>query len=124
MLSTFPAVAKIAVDSGHEVLHVLAAVVASHVIVEVLPDPLNPIVIRAIGWQKVETHLASPCCQRQLNLSAVVDFEVVDDNVNPSSVSIADGHQPIDEKKEQNAVLAFSLNPREFARAGVQRPTR
>jgi len=77
VLSSFSSATEVGVDVGHELFHVFAAGVASHVVVEILPDSLDPIVIRAIGWQKVESHLAAPCCQRQLNLAAVVDFEVV-----------------------------------------------
>ena len=121
MLSSLSSTTEVAVDVGHEFLHVLTAVVASHVVVEILPNPLDPIVIRAIRWQKVESHLALPCCQRQLNLAAVVDFEVVEDDVNPTSVSIANGYQPMNEQKEQRAVLAFSFDSSELARAGIQR---
>ena len=64
MLTSFPSAMEVAVDFRHEFLHVFAAVVASYVVVKILPDPLDPIVIGAIGWQKVESHLAAPCCQR------------------------------------------------------------
>ncbi len=88
---------------------------------EVLPDPLDPIVIRAIGWQKVELHFPLPGRQRQLNLAAVTNLEVVENDVNPTSVSVADGYQPMNEKKEQCAVLAFAFYPGELARMGIQR---
>ncbi len=90
---------------------------------KVLPDPLDPIVIRAIGREKVELHLPLPGGQSQLNLAAVMDLEVVKDDVNPTSVSIADSYQPMEEEKEQRAVLAFSFDSSELARAGIQRPS-
>ena len=62
VLSSFSSAIEVAVDFAHELLHVLAEVVASYVVVEILPDPLDPIVIGAIRWQKVESHLAAPCC--------------------------------------------------------------
>src|SRR3954463_7463072 len=104
MLSSSSSTTKIAVDVGHEFLHVLTAVVASHVVVKVLPDPLDPIVIRAIRWQKVELDLPLPGSQRQLDLAAVMDFVVVEDDVNPTSVSIAEGYQPMNQEQEQRAV--------------------
>ena len=57
VLSSFSSATEVAVDFGHEFLHVLTAVVASHVVVKVLPDPLDPIVIRAIGREKVKLYL-------------------------------------------------------------------
>ena len=60
VLSSSSSTTEVAVDVGHEFLHVLTAVVASHVVVKVLPDPLDPIVIRAIGREKVELHLPLP----------------------------------------------------------------
>src|SRR6516164_2485360 len=113
---------EVAVDFGHKFLHVLAAVVASNVVVKILPDPLDPIVIGAIRWQKVESHLAAPCGQCQLDLAAVVDLVVVEDDVDPTSLPVGGGHQPVDEQEEQNAVLAFSLDPSELTRASVKRP--
>ena len=121
MLSSLPSTTEVAVDVGHELLHVLTAVVASHVVVEILPNPLDPIVIRAIGREKVESHLPLPGGQRQLDLAAVMNFEVVEDDVNPTSVSIANGYQPMNEQKELRAVLAFSFDPGELARAGINR---
>ena len=122
MLSSSSSTTEVAVDVGHKFLHVLTAVVACHVVVKVLPNSLDPIVIRAIGWEKVELHLSLPGSQRQLDLAAVMDFEVVEDDVNPTSVSVADGYQPMNEEKEQRAVLAFSFDPSELAGAGIQRP--
>ena len=122
MLSSFSSATEVAVDVGHEFLHVLTAVVAGHVVVKVLPDPLDPIVVRAIGREKVELHLPLPGGQRQLNLAAVMDLKVVEDDVYPASVSIAGGYQPVNQEKEQRAVLAFSFDPSEFARVGIQRP--
>jgi len=49
VLSSSSSATEVLVDFGHEFLHLLAGVVASHVVVEILPDPLDPIVIRAIG---------------------------------------------------------------------------
>ena len=57
MLSTSPSVAEILVDLGHELFHVLAAMIPRHVVVEVLPDPLDPVVVRAIRRQEVERTL-------------------------------------------------------------------
>ena len=122
VLSSSSSTTEVAVDVGHEFRHVLTAVVASHVVVKVLPDSLDAIVIRAIGREKMELHLPLPGGQRQLNLAAVMDFEVVEDDVNPTSVSIADGYQSMNEEKEQRAVLALSFDPCELARAGIQRP--
>jgi len=47
VLSSLSSATEVAVDVGHEFLHVLTTVVARHVVVKVLPDPLDPIVIRA-----------------------------------------------------------------------------
>jgi hypothetical protein len=91
---------EITVDVGHEFLHCFAAVVPSHVVVKVLPDPLDAIVIRAIGREKVELHLPLPGGQRHLDLAAVMDFEIVEDDVNPTSAPIADGYQPMNEEQE------------------------
>ena len=43
---------------GHQLLHPRTAVVARHVVVEVLPDPFDAIVVRAIWRQKVKLDLA------------------------------------------------------------------
>ena len=76
MLSSSSSATEVAVDLGHEFVHGFAAVVARHVVVKVLPDPLDPIVIRAIRRQKVELHLPLPGGQRQLNLAAVMDLKL------------------------------------------------
>jgi len=52
-----------------------------------------------------------------------MDFEIVEDVVNPTSVPIADGYQPMNEEQEQRTVFALSFNPSEFARAGIERPS-
>ena len=122
MLSSSSSTSEVAVDVGHEFLHVLRAVVASHVVVKVLRDPLDPIVVRAIGREEVELHLPLPGGHRQLNLAAVMDFVVVEDDVDPTSVSITEGYQPMNQEEEQRAVFAFSFDPSELARAGIQRP--
>ena len=109
-------------DVGHELVHGFAAVVPSHVVVKVLPDPLDPIVIRAIGRKKVKLHLPLPGGERQLNLAAVMDLEVVEDDVNTTSISIADGYQAMNKKEEQRAIFAFSFDPGELTRAGIQCP--
>ena len=124
VLSTLSSTTEVAVDVGHEFLHVLTAVVASHVVVEILPDPLDPIVIRAIGREKVEVHLPLPGGQCQLDLTAVMNLEVVEDDVDPASVWVGHRHQPMDQEEEQCAVLAFPLDPGELARAGIERPAK
>ena len=68
-------------------------------------------------------HLPLPGSQRHLDLAAVMDFEIVEDDVNPTSAPIADGYQPTNEEQEQRAILAFSFDPSELARAGIERPS-
>src|SRR5438270_12428654 len=122
MLSSSSSATEVAVDLGHEFVPGFAAVVARHGVVKVRPDPLDPIVIRAIRRQKVELHLPLPGGQRQVNLAAVVDFVVVEDDVNSTSLAIAEGDQPMNQEEEQCAVLAFAFDPSELACAGIQRP--
>ncbi len=58
MLSSSTPTTEVGVDFGHAFLLLLATVVASYFVVEVLPDPLDAIVIRAIGRQKVQLYFA------------------------------------------------------------------
>ena len=74
-------------DLGHELFHVLVAMISRHVVVEVLPDSLDPVVVRAIRRQEVEPHLSAPARQGQLHLAAVMDLVVVEDDVDPSGRS-------------------------------------
>ena len=71
---------------GHKFLHSRAAVVARHVVVEVLPRPLDTIVVRAIRWQEVQPDLAR-CgrLQGQLYLLAVMDAVVVENEMDPKA---------------------------------------
>ena len=41
--------------------------------------------------------------------------------MNPTRMSVADCHQPMKEKKEQCAVLAFAFHPSKLARMSIQR---
>ena len=122
MLSPSSSATKVGVDIPHEFLDGLAAMVAGHVVVEVLPQTLDAIVIRAVRRQEVELHLSLPGGQCQLDLTAVMDLEVVEDDVDPASIRVSHRHQPVDQQEEQGAVLALLLDPGELARAGIERP--
>src|SRR5271157_1334532 len=121
VFSSSSSATEVSVDIFHEFLHGLAAVVAGHVVVEVLPQSLDTIVIRAVRRQEVELYLPLPSGQCQLDLTAVMNLEVVEDDVDPASVWVGHRHQPMDQEEEQCAVLAFPLDPGELARAGIER---
>ena len=113
---------KVGVDIPHEFLDGLTAVVAGHVVVEVLPQPLDAIVIRAVRRQEVELHLPLPGGQGQLDLAAVMDLVIVEDDMDPPRLRVRHRHQPMDQQQEQGALLSLPLDPGELTRAGVQRP--
>ena len=124
MFSSSSSATEVSVDISHEFLHGLAAVVARHVVVEVLPQSLDTIVIRAVRRQEVELYLPLPSGQCQLDLTAVMNLEVVEDDVDPVCVWVGHRHQPMDQEEEQCAILAFPLDPGELARAGIERPAK
>ena len=111
MFSSSSSATEVSVDISHEFLHGLAAVVAGHVVVEVLPQSLDTIVIRAVRRQEVELYLPLPSGQCQLDLTAVMNLEVVEDDVDPACVWVGHRHQPMDQEEEQCAILAFPLDP-------------
>src|SRR5271157_5915793 len=92
VFSSSSSATEVSVDIFHEFLHGLAAVVAGHVVVEVLPQSLDTIVIRAIVRQEVELYLPLPSGQCQLDLTAVMNLEVVEDDVEPACVWVGHRH--------------------------------
>ena len=64
--------------------------VARDVVVQILPDPLDPIVVGAVGRQEVELQLRGRGgFHRQPHLQAVVDAVVVEDDMNPFGVGVS-----------------------------------
>ncbi len=79
---------------------------------QVFTNPLDRIVFWATRRQKVKSHFATLRSQCLLDLAAVVDLVAVEDDMNPTSVPVGNGHQPVDEEEKQDAVFAFSVSGR------------
>jgi hypothetical protein len=85
------------------------------VVVQISPDPFDPIVVGAVGWQEVEFHPAPQHLQRELHLEAVVDAVVVENNVDRSGSAIGLRYQLVEELQKQEAILPFAFDPSELA---------
>ena len=106
---------------GHKLLHSRAAVVTRHVVVQVFPEPLDAIVVGAVRRQEVELDPAG-CgrLQGQLNLLAVMDAVVVENDVDPTSVPVRLRDEFVKEIQEQEAVLSVPFDPCELAGLGIE----
>src|SRR6516225_2985754 len=99
----------------HEFLHSLAAVVTCYVVVQVFPHPLDTVVVGAVRWQEVEFYPAGRSrLQGELNLLAVMDAVVVENEMYPTSAPVRLCHQFVEEVQEQEAVLLVPFNPCEL----------
>ena len=79
---------------SHELLHSRTSVVSRHVVVQIFPDPLDAIVVGAVGRQEVELDLARRGrLQCQSDLLAVVDAVVVENEVDPTSAPVRLGNE-------------------------------
>ena len=73
----------------HELLHRLAAVVASDVGMQVFPSSLDPVVIRAVGRKEVQLDpLALRRLQCDFHLLGMVDGVVVEDDMDCLGIRI------------------------------------
>lgn len=105
----------------HQRLHPRASMVPRYVVVEVLPDSFDAIVVRAIWWQEVKLDLAGRRrLQRQLNLAAVVDAVVIENEMDLTSAAIYLRDQLVKELEEQKAVLPIAFNPGKLTGLGIQ----
>ena len=73
---------------GHQLLDRLAPVVASHVRVQVEPDTLDPVVVRAVRWEEVKHDPVVELRQEALGLLAGVNDVIVQDEVDPLRVPV------------------------------------
>src|ERR1700722_5940017 len=103
-----------------ELVHVLAAVVARDVGVEVLPDALDPIGVRAIGRQKVEHDPAAEGLQGAVREISGVNAVVVYDEVHATSTAVTAGEEP-EQLTEERRVLACSAGRVEPPGSNVER---
>ena len=110
---------------GHELLHSRAPVVSCDVVVQVLPDSFDAVVVRAIRWQEVQPYLArSRRLQCQLDLQAVVDAVVVENEMDPTCIPVRLGHEFVEELQKQEAVLPVPFDPCELAGFGIESTAR
>ena len=96
--------------------------IACDIGVEFSPQPLDAIVLRRVGRQKMQHDpTAELLGQRPLHQLAGVDAVVVEDHMKfpRSGKGLAQAAQ---EQKEQVAVLPGVADPEDLPRAGVQRP--
>ena len=63
------------------VLHGRVPVIPSDGVMHLLPEPFNHVVLRRIGWQKVEHEAAPELTQPGLGLSRLVNDAVVQDEM-------------------------------------------
>ena len=95
--------------------------VAGHVGVKVFPDPLDPVGVGAVRWQKMKPNtslILRQCCLRYL---AVMNPIVVQDHMDHRSLRMATDHA-LPQGDKQGAVLALACDPRQQARPDIQRP--
>jgi len=106
----------------HESLHGPTPVVPCNVVVQVLPDPLDSIVVGAVRRQEVELQpLRRGRLHRQLHLMAVVDAIVVENDMDPFGVGVSLRDQLVEKIQEQQAVLPLAFDISEPPRLGVPR---
>lgn len=105
---------------GHQLLDRLAPVVARHVGVQVEPDTLDPVVVRAVRREEVEHHAVAELGEEALRLLAGVDDVVVDDEVDEPRVAVLGGELP-DQFAEEVAGLALRLDEGDTAGRRVKR---
>src|ERR1700733_6692597 len=115
MTSRVISVPEVLIYLGHKFLHSLASMIPGDVVMQISPDPFDPIVVGAVGWQEVEFHLATQHLQRKLHLQTVVDAVGVQNEVDRSSSVIGLGYQFVEELQKQEAVLPLAFNPSELA---------
>lgn len=85
---------QVGMDAPHELLEGAAAMVASDVGVEVQPDALNAIGVRAVRRQEVEDNPAAEFLERLSRLLAAVDGGVVQDEVDSWGARVLTGDAP------------------------------
>ena len=122
MMSTLVSGSKIGADVVHQFVHRHASVVARDVVVQILPDPLDPIVVGAVGRQKVEFQFLSRLrLHRQSHLVTVMNAVIVENEVNALGVGIGLRHQFVEKIQKQQAGLSFAFDVGEPTRFGVPR---
>ena len=100
----------------------IAAVVASDVVVQVLPDTFDPIVVGAARRQKVQLQFPRRLrLHRQLHLQAVVDPVIVEDDMNPFGARVSLRGQLVEQVQEKQAVLPLTGNVNESTCLGIPR---
>jgi hypothetical protein len=72
MTSRVISVPEVLTYLGHKFLHSLASMIPGDAVMRISPDPFDPIVVGAVGWQEVEFHLATQHLQRKLHLQALI----------------------------------------------------
>src|SRR5580658_5640188 len=76
---------EISTGVGEQVVHGLAAMIASDVGVQVLPDALDAVGVGAVGGQKVEQDSAAQGVEQASNGVRLVHAVVVDDEMDAAS---------------------------------------
>jgi hypothetical protein len=88
---------------------------------EVLPDSLDTVVVRAVWGQKVKLHLIAPSQLSSSDCLAAMDFEVVQNEMDTPFSTIGMTER-IDQGDEESACFPWTLDPKQTARAGIERP--
>ena len=90
--------------------HVRAAVVAGDVGMEVLPLPLDAVVVGAVGRQEVESDAAARLREVLLDGSGRVNAVVVEDDMDAAGFGVL-VLQAVEQLEEQSAVLLGRVDP-------------
>jgi hypothetical protein len=106
---------------GHEFLHSRAPVVSRDLVVQVLPDSIDAIVVRAIRWQEVQPYLAGRRrLQGQLDLVTGVYAVVAVSEMDLPSALVCLRDELVKKLQEEEAVLPIAFDPSQLAAPGIQ----
>src|SRR5260370_39792066 len=112
---------KILTNVLHKGLDSSAAMVTGDVGVQVLPDALDLIVVRAVGGQEMQLDFAPDWgVQAQVDERCAVNAVIVKNHVNRSRLPVMAGEFP-QQAYEQSAVLSFPFDPDELSGPDIQR---
>src|SRR5439155_17906132 len=107
------------IDGLHEWVDLPVPVVAGDVVVKLLPQPLDHVRQRRVGWQEVKHDAAAKRRQVAKRPLRLVDDEVVEHEVDAPGTPVA-AAELIDESDEEVRVLALPHHVDHLAGAGVE----
>src|SRR3989304_6355087 len=105
-------------DVLHQLLHRRTPVITGHFPVEILPYPLDLVVVRAVGWQRVTPAPSTVGGQCHLGDPTVMDAEVIQDHMNHLRPEICPT-QLLQQGDKQVTAFARPLHPYQFPRRRV-----